>query len=195
MTAVDASGNESVRSAAVSATRVAPSTGQPVIRINAGGPAVTTGGVAYAADRYSTGGRPYTNPRVSAIAGTTDDVLYRTERSSGSNGAGFSYAVPVANGTYDVTLRFAEIYWGAPGGGPGGTGRRVFDVNLQGGPVELAGLDLNQIAGPTTAVVRTERVTVTDGLVSMGLLGVGQPGHARGVRDRAGRHLPRRPGG
>ncbi|GGL95159.1 hypothetical protein GCM10011594_13590 [Nakamurella endophytica] len=159
VTAIDRSGNESVRSATVSATRPAPAR-QP-IRINTGGPAVTTGGVSWLADQYFTGGKTYSNVR--AIAGTTDDVLYQNERSNAS----FSYSIPVANGTYDVRLHFAELYWGATGGGPGGTGHRRFNVNLEGGTVELANFDPNAVAAPLTSIVRTYRVTVTDGRVDL----------------------------
>ena len=165
VTAVDTAGNESARSATASATR--PPATATAIRVNTGGPAVTTGGVAWSADQFFTSGKSYTNPSVTAIAGTTDDVLYLTERSALVNGGTFGYAVPVANGTYDVRLHFAELYWGATGGGPGGTGRRVFNVNLEGGTVELPNLDLNAVAAPMTAVVRTVRMTVTDGVLNM----------------------------
>jgi hypothetical protein len=100
---------------------------------------------------------------VTAIAGTTDDVLYRTERSNTS----FSYAIPVANGTYDVRLSFAEVYFGATGGGPAGTGRRVFSANIEGGAVELVNFDINAAVAPMTAVSRTYRVTVTDGVANI----------------------------
>ena len=44
--------------------------------------------------------------------------------------------IPITNGTYNVKLHFAEIYWGAaePNGDPtgGGTGSRVFDVDIEG---------------------------------------------------------------
>ena len=159
VTAVDTSGNESVRSGTANATR--PATPRAAVRINAGGPAVTTGGVGFAADGFFTGGKTFSNVR--AIAGTTDDVLYQTEHSGGS----FGYSVPVANGTYDVRLHFAEIYWGATGGGAGGTGRRVFSANIEGGAVELANFDMNAAAAPLTAIVRTYRMTITDGRVDI----------------------------
>ena len=73
-----------------------PVTTAAPVRINAGGPAVTTGGVAWEADRYAVGGKAFTNSKVTAIAGTTDDVLYRDERSATQNQGGFRYAVPVA---------------------------------------------------------------------------------------------------
>jgi hypothetical protein len=166
VTATDRSGNESARSAAVSATRPGTTTQQPV-RINTGGGAVTTGGVNWLADQGFTGGKTFTNPQVTAIAGTTDDVLYRTERSGTSDLAPFSYGIPVANGTYTVRLHFAEVWFGATGGGAAGTGKRVFSANIEGGAVEVANLDLNAVAAPMTAVVREFRVPVTDGRVDI----------------------------
>ncbi|MFD3446805.1 malectin domain-containing carbohydrate-binding protein, partial [Microbacteriaceae bacterium 4G12] len=136
---------------------------RPTIRINAGGPAVTTGGVTWAADTGFAGGKVYTNPQVTAIAGTTDDVLYRTERSATTNLGPFGYNIALAPGTYTVRLHFAEIYHGATGGGAGGTGKRVFSVNLEGGTTEIAGLDLNAVVAPMTAHVRSNTLTVTDG--------------------------------
>ncbi len=161
VTAVDQAGNESVRSATVNATRPEPPTSATTVRINAGGPAVTVGGVQWAADQSFTGGKSYVN--AVPIAGTTNDVLFQSERSNTS----FSYSIPVADGTYDVRLHFAEIYWGANGGGAGGTGRRVFSANIEGGAVELANFDMNAVAAPMTAIVRSYRSTITDGRVDI----------------------------
>ena len=58
---------------------------------------------------------------------------------------------------------FAEIYHGATGGGAGGTGKRVFSVNLEGGATEIAALDLNAVVAPMTAHVRSNTLAVTDG--------------------------------
>jgi N-acetylneuraminic acid mutarotase len=134
------------------------------VRINAGGPVVTTGGATWAADGGFTGGKAYRNPQVTAIAGTTDDALYQDERSATQNLGSFSYSLPVsAAGPHTVTLHFAEIYHGAPGGGPGGAGKRVFSVNIEGGPVELANFDIFAAAGAATATSRTFTVPVSDG--------------------------------
>ena len=67
--------------------------------------------------RFS-GGSAYST--AAAIAGTTDDPLYQTERYGN-----FTYTIPVANGQYLVTLKFAEIFWTTPG-------RRRFDVLIEG---------------------------------------------------------------
>jgi len=98
------------------------------------------------------------------VLGTDNDEIYRTER-TGSNGSPdvFQYHLPVPDGLYRIGLHFAEIYWGAPGGGPGGIGRRVFSVWIEGDKV-LNQYDINADVGPATAVVKTFDVRVTDGV-------------------------------
>ena len=127
------------------------------LAINAGGPAVTTAdGTAYVADAYSTGGRTYASGV--AVAGTTDDALYQTERYGGS----FGYDIPVADGAYAVTLRFAEIYFDA-------ADERVFDVRLEGQTV-VDDLDLVATAGGASAYDVTYAVDVTDGVLDVDLV-------------------------
>ncbi|MEE6273726.1 malectin domain-containing carbohydrate-binding protein [Georgenia sp. MJ206] len=160
--AVDYSGTVSAASALAEVEL--PEIDEAAIRINAGGGAVTTtGGIQWAADTAFAGGKTYTNAAVTAIAGTTDDALYLTERSSTTNLGTFGYDIDVAGGEYLVRLHFAEIYHGATGGGSGGTGKRVFSVNLEGGPAEVTNLDLNAVVAPMTAHVVERTVTVTDG--------------------------------
>lgn len=143
-----------------------PGPAGPVTRINAGGPAVTVAGNTWSADAYFTGGKTYAASSSLLIADTDADVLYRTERSS--DGGSFGYAIPApAAGTYRVKLHLAEIYWGAPGGGPGGAGKRVFSVDTEGGTVELPNYDINAEVGPATAVVKTFDVPVTDGTLNV----------------------------
>ena len=147
-----------------------PPPAQPAttLRINAGGPSVTTGGVTWLADTHFTGGKSYTNTKVSAISGTTDDVLYLTERSATKNLGGFSYALPAPTaGTYTVRLHFAEIYFGATGGGAAGAGKRIFDVNAEGGAVELDNYDIYASVGAMAAEVKTFTTTVTDGTLDL----------------------------
>ncbi len=147
--------------------------GATAIRINAGGPALNFGGQAFSADAQFSGGKSYEN------AAATVPSLYKTERSAESP-VSFSYLVPVANGTYLIRLHFAEIYFGATGGGAGGNGKRVFDVSLEGNLV-LDNLDINAVAGPQTPLVREFQVQVTDGKVDLflnaspGVGGVNQP--------------------
>ena len=129
MTAVDFSGNESEPSATKSA--VVPPGSQPTIRINTGGDVVTAGGVTWSADQYFSGGKSYASANLSAsdidvsASESGPAQVYLTEHSATSDGGSFSYNIPAsATGTYTVKLHFAEIYWGAPGGGVGGAGKR-----------------------------------------------------------------------
>ncbi|WP_159085105.1 Kelch repeat-containing protein [Planctomonas deserti] len=134
------------------------------VRVNAGGGSVSTGGATWGADAYFSGGKTYSNSRVTAIANTTDDALYLNERSATVDRGGFSYAIPVsATGNYAVTLHFAELYHGATGGGPGGAGKRVFSANLEGGTTELVNFDIFAAVGAMTATTRTFTVPVSDG--------------------------------
>ena len=137
------------------------------IYINAGGPAVTVGGINWGADQYAAGGSVYNAG--GAIANTTSDVIYQTERFAGGN---VSYNVPVTNGTYEVQLHFAEIFFV---GGNGGTGKRVFNINLEGQNV-LNNYDINATTGANTptANIQTFNVTVNDGTLNINLNGIVQ---------------------
>jgi len=132
-----------------------------VARINSGGPEVTTpDGTVWDADRLFTGGTgeggPYT-----PVAGTDDDVLYQDERWGAS-----SYAIPVpAAGVYTVRLHFAEMVFTG-----GEAGLRRFGTNLEGGPVELTGYDINAAVGATTADVKAYAVQVDDGILDIEFL-------------------------
>ncbi|WP_375437790.1 DUF4082 domain-containing protein, partial [uncultured Hymenobacter sp.] len=148
--------NQGLASAAdqVSVTVTSAPTGgvTALYRLNAGGPATSTSIGAFAADQYFTGGNP--SGGGGAIAGTTDDVLYQTER-----WGAMSYNLPVANGTYTVKLHFAEVYFSNPG-------QRVFDVAAEGTRV-LTAYDILRKVGRNTATVETFTVNVTDGQLTL----------------------------
>jgi hypothetical protein len=121
--------------------------------INAGGPKYTDAqGLAYRGHTQFSTGYAYTT--TAAIAGTSDAPLYQSERYGD-----FSYGIPVANGDYLVTLKFAEIYWTQPG-------KRVFDVKIEGVKV-ISGLDLVAKVGPNAAYDVTLPVRVTDGKLNI----------------------------
>ncbi len=86
------------------------------------------------------------------IAGTDDDDLYRTYRTGT-----FGYRLPVANGTYQVTLKLAA---------PAGSDDNVFNVNAERQRV-LASLDVLAEAGPNTALDKTFTVVVNDGVLDL----------------------------
>ena len=145
-----------------------PITGDFALRINAGGPALTYEGEQYSADQYAVGGKIYTN------ASAQVPELYRTERSA--RPPSFGYTIPLENGEYEVTLHFAEIYWGATGGSAlGGANRRVFDVVIEGITV-LDDFDINAEVGSQTVTTRTFSVTITDGFLNMELDALGSDG-------------------
>ena len=75
----------------------------------------------------------------------------------------FAYNIPIASGSYTVKLHFAEPYFGATGGGAGGVGKLVFDVNYEDGAKEIVGLDLNAKVPPMTAYIDSRTVTVVGG--------------------------------
>lgn len=77
-------------------------------------------GVSWAGDEYFRGG--VGTRRMVKIQTGEDPNLYAGERYGN-----FEYAIPVADGTYRVTLRFAEFAFG-----PADLGRRQFDVNCNG---------------------------------------------------------------
>ncbi len=142
----------------------------PALRINAGGGQVTLSGVTWEADTYFVDGGTYSNYNITDFANTVDDELYRTERSGANNTLNYAIPVPGA-GQYRLRLHFAEIYWGATGGsgGPGTAGQRVFSINLEGGPVELADFDINAEVGPMAAVVKSFDVAVSDGTLNINM--------------------------
>lgn len=128
--------------------------GDDELAINAGGGAYNE----YQADAFYFGGSTYkTN---AAIAGTDLDALYQTERYGN-----FRYAGDVDNGTYDVTLKFAEIYLN-------GAGQRLFDVKAE-GKLVLDNYDIFKDAGgKNIATKETFQVTVTDGHLDLDFISV-----------------------
>ncbi|WP_049903141.1 malectin domain-containing carbohydrate-binding protein [Halococcus agarilyticus] len=138
-----------------------PTSGETVFAVNAGGGNYTTdAGTVYRADTGFSGGASGVKEGES-IDGTTDDPLYRSERKGD-----FEYDVSLPDGEYEVTFKFAEIYWGGDGNG-GGTGSRVFDVTAEGSQV-IDALDVYRRAGHDTALDLTRTVTVTDGRLDLG---------------------------
>jgi hypothetical protein len=125
------------------------------ILINAGGSAYTDSlGQVWSADQLFTGGTPYST--TATIANTTSFPLFQNERT----GANFSYAIPVANGAYEVDLGMAELYWNA-------ANARVFSVTGEGQSL-LNNYDLwTDAGGKNKAIVKTFTVNVTDGILNL----------------------------
>lgn len=151
---------------------VVPNTDAFAIHINCGGPQITQNGKVFSADQYFTGGKAYTNTRAEVPA------MYQTEHTGLPYT--FFYNIPVPNGSYTVILHFAEIYWGATGGGAGGIGKRIFDVNIE-GPLVLNDYDINADVGPQKVVTKSFNALVNDGILNInfsalsGVGGIDQP--------------------
>jgi hypothetical protein len=130
-----------------------PGPQEEVFAVNAGGAQYTAmDGTVYDGDAQFSGGSIYTT--TVAIAGTADDRLYQSERFGN-----FSYKVPMENGDYEVTLKFAEIYFT-------GVGQRVFNVLIEGKTV-ISKLDLIAKVGPKAAYDVSVPVTVADGVLNI----------------------------
>jgi len=131
------------------------------IRIKCGGPAYTDPfGVTWGADSFYSTSQTYGTGM--SIGNTNTPALYQSERWSQSN---LQYNIPIANGHYNVTLKFAEIFYTS-------AGTRVFNVVLNGQQV-LTNFDpLLQAGGSFRAVDRSFGVDVTNGLINLTLLPV-----------------------
>ena len=94
-------------------------------------------GNIWSPDRYFRGGQLALHLTRGPVSSTPDPGLYSSERFGN-----FTYAIPVAPGKYQITLRFAETYWGIQNAFPnqpdqngsptGGAGSRAFDVYCNG---------------------------------------------------------------
>ncbi len=103
-------------------------------------------GRLWTGDRYSLGGQIVT--RTETIAGTQDTEMYQTERYGN-----FSYAIPVADGRYAVTLHFTETWFGPNKRAGGGAGSRAFDVYCNGRAL-LKDFDVFKAAGGENRAVQ-----------------------------------------
>ena len=143
---------------------VNPAAAGSTIRINSGGSSYTdSSGQVWSADAYFTGGTAasYT----ATVSGTSDPTLYQSERFAKT----LTYNIPVANGTYDVTLAFSEMVFNA-------AGQRVFNVTIEGQPV-LQNFDIWALVGKNAALQRTFTTVVTDG--TLNIVGTGNKNNAK----------------
>jgi hypothetical protein len=104
-------------------------------------------GVLWSSDDYFLGGRSMA--RFGTVTGPSDRQLYERERYGN-----FSYAIPVAEGRYAVTLYFADTYFGPNEAGGGGAGSRIFDVYCNGTAL-LRNFDIFREGGSHHQVIKT----------------------------------------
>ena len=129
---------------------------QSALRINSGGPEIMFGSETWEADQYFSGGSTFSV--TSEISGTTNDLLYQTERFAETGS--MSYSIPVPPGDYELNLHFAEIYHTSQGA-------RIFNVDIESGQATLNNYDIFATAGSNTAVVETFLLTITDGVLNI----------------------------
>ena len=136
-----------------------------VAAIDCGGTANFTAadGTVYSADMDFSGGS--VNNFVRPIANTTDDALYQHYR---WNNPTLTYSIPVPNGPYAVTLKFADVYSSGPG-------QKVFDVKSE-GVLVAHNLDTYALAGKDTAYDITCAANVANGVLDLEFL-VGTAGN------------------
>ncbi len=127
-------------------------------RVNAGSTSYTdTKGQVWAADKafaagswgYSTGTAKSTT---TAVAGTDDDFLYQKYREILGE-----YKFTVPSGTYQVTLKFAEMAYADTS--------RTETISFEG--VATDTFSIYTLVGKATALDKTYTVTVTDGLLNI----------------------------
>jgi glucose/arabinose dehydrogenase/type 1 glutamine amidotransferase len=85
------------------------------------------------------------------VDNTDNDLLYRTELFGGDIG----FDIAVEDGTYDVILHFAEIFWEE-------SGQRIFDVSVQGETL-VEDFDIYEEAGHDVAVTKVASGVEVDG--------------------------------
>ena len=130
----------------------APRSSSTTVRINSGGSDfIDSLGQVWQADKYYTGGTAYTTPV--PVANTTSLLLYQQER-----WGSFDYNIPVPNGTYAVTLKFAELYVTGPN-------QRLFNLAIN-GSTALTNFDIFVAAGGANrAIDKTFTAVVQNGQI------------------------------
>jgi hypothetical protein len=138
------------------------SAGFTPIRVRAGGGAVTdANGNVWAADTGFIGGYTYSDGN--AIPNTNTPALYQAQRYN--IGAPLEYRFTVPNGSYSVTLKFAETYFTK-------AGQRVANILINGQTMQQNFDIVTAAGGPNLAIDETYPVTVTNGVIDIQLTAV-----------------------
>ena len=110
-----------------------------------------------------------------AIANTLDSTLYQTYRayfdSTPQTPRILTFNLPISTqGLVDLRLHFAELYWGVPGKGEAGIGKRIFDITAEGVTI-LDNFDITAASGgvASAVVVPIEGIQVNDGVLNLEL--------------------------
>jgi N-acetylneuraminic acid mutarotase/glucose/arabinose dehydrogenase len=132
-------------------------------RINVGGSLfVDSATNIWSQDMYYNTGNIYAV--TDAISGTVEDALYQTERWDPLDATELTYDIPLENGVYDVTLHFADIYYGTHS-----VGARVFNISIEGATLE-SNVDIYNEVGSYSALTKSFVINVNDELLTISLL-------------------------
>jgi thermitase len=138
--------------------------GFAAIRVRAGGGAITDAdGNVWSADTGFVGGYTYSDNN--AIGNTTTPALYQAQRYS--VGAPLEYRFTVPNGSYSITLKFAETYFTK-------VGQRVANIVINGQTVQPNFDIIAAAGGPNIAIDQAFAVNVTSGVIDIQLTSVVQ---------------------
>jgi hypothetical protein len=130
------------------------------IRINAGGNDYKdSNGNTWAKDNSYNTGR--SDVSTNAIAGTPDDKLFQYQRLDPALAPELKYSIKVPDGTYEVSLYFAETFKDAFK-----KNKRVFDIYSE-GSLKINDLDIYKEVGANTALKKTYVVDVNDGVLNI----------------------------
>jgi alpha-L-arabinofuranosidase len=155
---VTASSSDNSSNYATSTVTVAPTQGTGIaLAVNSGGAAFTDPrGFVWQTD-YGYDGSG-TLVVTAPISGTNVQPLYQSQRYNNT----FTYTFSVANGKYNLTLRFAELYWSS-------AGKRIFNVTVNGTQV-LTGFDIFAAAGAANkAIDKAFPITVSNSQLTIKL--------------------------
>jgi Malectin domain/Viral BACON domain len=154
------------------------------ISINcAGGSMTTSDGTQWSADNYFSGGDQFYSG--SAIAGVAPQDLYLYRSARYGLYGDFSYSIPVANGSYTVTLLFAELQYNT-------VGDRVFNVAINGSPA-LSNFDILTHVPVLTPYEQQFSANVTNGILRIDVTGVVRRGILNAIQVATSGPLPPSP--
>lgn len=134
-------------------------------RVNSGGVTFTDSQArVWSADQaYVSGGWGYVSgsakSSTTAVTPTNDDLLYQKYREGMT-----AYRFTLPNGTYQVTLRFAEFATSK-------AGDRVMKITMEGATVET-GLDVAKLVGKAVNYDKSYTVTISDGVLDVAFVKV-----------------------
>lgn len=128
-------------------------------------------------DRYFSGGNIGQTTRSRPVSGTRDPHVYQARREGT-----FRYDIPLAPGTYELKLYFAETVFGENNVAGGGETTRLFNVTAN-GQVLLSAFDVINDAGSAAADIKVFKdiSPAADGKLHLGFSGASNPAFVNAI--------------